>query len=872
MSLLDGARSRLRALFHRDAAEARMTEEFRFHLDMQTQKYIARGMSPADARRQALLDFGGVERHREDLRDTSRPRILGELAQDVRFTARSLRQQRGFAITAVLIVSLGVGATTALFSLANTLLFRELPVTSPDELYGLNEMRRGASSSGLEGRRIPYARYEAYRDATPDLFAGLAAHVFVPVSMRAGAGAVPVQGALTSGNYFHVLGLRPAAGRFFTEDDTPFVVLSHRAWQDRFGGDPAVVGRAVHIEGRTYTVAGVAPRGFDGTVVGLTIDVWVPYRVHVTADSVEQQPWVGMFGRIADRRVMTSAAARLETIATRIPPEVENTTVTGAYLTAMTGLPEQIRAPVGGFVGLLVAAGFLVLMIGAANIAALLLARAVARRREVAVRLALGAGRGRLVRQLLTESSVLFLLGGCGGIAIAYVVTGVLSRITLPGVPVAIEATPDLRVLAFALGISAATGLVFGLAPAANAVRLQLAGALKDGSPSGGSARMRGRSIFVGAQIALAMLLLITAGLFVRALQRGLALDPGFNPEGIVVGTFNLEPYDIGTERGRAIQEQLLGRVRALGGVSAATLARTTLLTGNSHSNDVSNLEPDSVRLTSALNIVDTAYFGVLEIPLVAGRSFGPGDTRGAVPVVIVNETLAARLWPGRSPLGRRLRRSEREFEVIGVARDGKYVNLAEEQRPFMFFPAAQHYSPAMTLHARVRGNQARAIESIREELRAVHPDVALELAMPLERMIAFGLLPQRVAAWLIGAFGVLGLVLAAAGVYGVMSYQVAQRTREFGIRIALGARERDVSRLVFRRGVVLALGGGLAGVVLAVAVTRLLTALLFGLSPLDPVTFGAVAGTLAAVAILASWIPARRAFRVDPMVSLRSE
>src|SRR5687767_9344222 len=357
------------------------------------------------------------------------------------------------------------------------------------------------------------------------------------------------------------------------------------------------------------------------------------------------------------------------------------------------------------------------------------------------------------------------------------------SRITLPGVPFAIEATPDLRVLAFAPGISAATGLAFGLAPAANAVRLQLAGALKDGSPSGGSARMRGRSIFVGAQIALAMLLLITAGLFVRALQRGLALDPGFNPEAIVVGTFNLEPYDVGAEHGRVLQDELLRRVRNLSDVSAATLARTTLLTGNSHSNDVSNLEPDSVRLTSAINIVDTAYFGVMEIPLVAGRAFGPGDTRGAVPVVIINETLAERHWPARSPLGRRLRRSEQEYEVIGVVRDGKYVNLAEQQQPFMFFPAAQHYSPVMTLHARVRGNQARAIESIREELRAVHPDVALELAMPLERMIAFGLLPQRVAAWLIGAFGVLGLVLAAAGVYGVMSYQVAQRTREFGIR-----------------------------------------------------------------------------------------
>jgi predicted permease len=285
----------------------------------------------------------------------------------------------------------------------------------------------------------------------------------------------------------------------------------------------------------------------------------------------------------------------------------------------------------------------------------------------------------------------------------------------------------------------------------------------------------------------------------------------------------------------------------------------------------VSTLAPDSVRLTSGLNIVDTAYFSTMAIELVSGRGFGPGDTKGAPPVVIINETLAERLWPGRNPLGMRLRRG-REYEVIGVARDGKYVHLGEGQRPFMYFAAAQQYEPAMTLHVRGRGNEDRLLASIREELRAVHPDVALELAMPLERMIGFSLLPHRLAAGLIGAFGVLGLVLAAAGVYGVMSYQVAQRTREFGIRIALGARAGDVARLVLRSGVLLSLGGAVVGTTLAVAVTRLLTGMLFGLSPLDPITFGAVAGLLAIVAVVASWIPARRAFRVDPTVSLKSE
>jgi predicted permease len=680
-----------------------------------------------------------------------------------------------------------------------------------------------------------------------------------------------VQGALTSGNYFRLLGITPAAGRFYGDDHEQVVVLSHRTWLQYFDRDPAAIGRLVYVDGKPYTIAGVAPEGFGGTVVALTLDVWAPYLAHITPDSVEGQPWVGMFGRVRDRGASESAAARLSAIATQIPPETPGTTVERAYLTPMTGVPEGVRAPVGGFIGMLVAAGFLVLMIGAANIAALLLARAVARRREVALRLALGAGRTRLVRQLLTESTLLFLLGGLGGIALAYVATGLLTRISIQGVPVAIDASPDLRVLAFALGIAALTGLLFGLAPALKAVRLELTSSLKDGAASGGTTRMRGRNVFVGAQIAFAMVLLITAGLFVRGLQRGLAIDPGFRPDGVVVGTINLEPHGIDEQAGRVLQAELLRRVRSLPDVSAASLARTTLLTGSSHSNDVSTVAPDSVRLTSGLNIVDTAYFSTMGIELVSGRRFGPGDAKGAPPVVIINETLAGRLWPGRNPLGMRLNRGQ-EYEVIGVARDGKYVNLGEGQQPFMFFPAAQQYAPAMTLHVRGRGSEERLIASIREELRAVHPDVALELAMPLEQMIGFSLLPHRFAAGLIGAFGVLGLVLATAGVYGVMSYQVAQRTREFGIRIALGARARDVARLVLRSGVVLSLGGAVVGTALAIAVSRLLTGMLFGLSPLDPVTFGTVAATLAVVAVVASWIPARRAFRVDPTVSLRSE
>lgn len=864
--------TRLRKILFRDQAERRMEEEFAFHLDLQTEKYIKRGMAPDDARRQALIDFGGVERHREAVRDARRPRVMAELAQDARYAVRSLRHNRSFAVTTVLIIALGVGVTTALFSVANALLFRDLPVAEPGELYALQEVRRGSSSIGPEGRRISYRRYEQYREATQDLFSGLAAHVFLPMSMRADEGAIPLQGALTSGNYFNVLGIAPAAGRFYTDDHEPVAVISHRTWRKHFNEDPGVIGRVVHIDGRPYTIAGIAPEGFEGTVVAMTINAWVPYLTHIaTPDSAEGTPWVGMLGRVRDASLVAGAATRLSTIATRMPPETDQTTVERAYLAPLTGLPEEARAPASAFVGMLVAAGLLVLLIGAANIAAMLLARSVSRRREVAMRLALGAGRGRLIRQHLTESTLLFLLGGAGGIALAQIAATFISRISIQGVPVAIDASLDLRVLAFALGIAAFTGLVFGLTPALRSVRLDVAGSLKDGALSGATARMRSRGVFVGVQIAFAMLLLITAGLFVRGLQRGLSIDPGLDPDGVVIGTINLEPHGIDEQEGRVLQAELLRRVRALPGVTDASLARIALLIGSSHSNDVSTLPPDTVQLTSGMNYVDTAFFSTMRIGLVMGRGFTSADTRGSPGVVIINETLARRLWPGRNPLGQRLRRGE-EYEVIGVAKDGKYVSLGESQRPFMFFPAAQHYSPAMTLHVRTRGNEAQVIQAVRQELRAVHPDVALELAMPLPEMIGFTLLPQKLGAGLIGAFGVLGLILATAGIYGVMSYQVAQRTREFGIRMALGARAKDVARTVLRRGVLLSIGGVLVGITMAFAVTRLLSGLLFGLSPLDPMTYAAVAAILVAAALLASWIPARRAFRVDPTISLRAE
>ncbi|HEX7051175.1 MAG TPA: ABC transporter permease [Longimicrobiales bacterium] len=870
----EAIRARLRLLFARGAAEARMDEEFRFHIEMETERLVREaGLDPAEARRRALVAFGGVERHRAAMRDGRGLRWLAELWQDARLTFRWLRRSPLFASSAVVTIALGIGVTTALFSVTNAFLLRPLPVSDPDALFVLQEVRWGAVSIGNEGRRIPYNRYEAYREATSDVFAGLAAHTFQSFSMRTADGAVAIGGVLASGNYFDVLGIRPALGAFFHTDDEPVVVLGHRFWRRRFGADPSVIGRTVYLDGRPYTVVGVGPEGFGGTAVGVAMDVWVPFRAHVD-DVADMGRWVGMFGRLAAPDRVGRATEVVDAVAKRIPPDEPQTRIERAYLAPLTGLAEQSRGDVGAFLGLLLGTAFLVLLIAGANIAGMLLARSVTRRREVAIRAALGAGRGRLVRQHMTESVVLFLLGGLAGIILAVGATKLLSRIPFPeSVPLVIDVAPDLRVLSFALSVALTIGLVFGLVPALRASHPVLVPALKEGGGAGGSARTRARGLFVAGQVAMAVLLLACAGLFVRGLRRAIGVDPGFRPAGVVVGTVNLDLHGYGEERGRAFYRQLLDAVRALPGVESAALARTILLTGSRSSNDVAAAGSDGPMVHGvAQNVVDTAYFGTMGIDLVAGRGFTGRDVAGAPRVVIINETLAARLWPGQNPLGRRIRRGSDEFEVIGVARDGKYVEPGEAPMPFAFYAFAQEYRGRMALHVRARGAPAQTIRAIRRAVGEIDADIALEDAMPLPLMLDFQLFPQRFATVLVGLFGVLGLLLAAIGVYGVMAFHVASRMREFGIRIALGARASNLVRSVLRRGIALAGIGAAVGLTIAAAVAPFLRAMLFGLSPFDPVTFAAVALILAAVAILASLIPARRALRADPMAALRVE
>jgi predicted permease len=878
MRIVAAALARLRLLFRRGVAESRMDEEFRFHVEMETAKNLRAGLSPREARRRALVSFGGVERHREAMRDGRGSRLLEDLVQDARFAFRSLVRRPGFTAVAVSTIALGVGSTTVVFTMVNAMLLRPLPVPQPDRLFGVAEARTGAVWQGSEGAGVPYERYLAYRDATGRVFTGLAAQRSTSFSLRAGGEAVAVRGVLASGNYFSVAGLRPVAGRFFTADDERAVVLAHHVWRDRFGGVPDVADAIIHLDSRPYRIAGVAPRGFTGLTPAVAADVWVPIAAARAAPGLESMAsWVAMFGRLRPGVAAASADALVDVVAKAVPPGEPQTRVQGASLEPMTGmLRGHARVAARPALGLLLATAFLVLLTASLNTAGMLLARGVARRRELAVRVTLGAGRGRLVRQLLAESALLATLGGAGGVVLALLGARVVAATPVPffSTLIGLDLRLDLRVLAFALALTAATALVFGFLPALHASRPALAPALKEGA-SGATARARGRSAFAAAQMGMALFLVLLAGLFVQSFQRTLATGLGFDYEGVVIATTSLDAHGYDEARGRAFQQALVERVRSIPGTESVTLARAPLLGGAPYGNDMiaaSGDEEPRREWGVAQNRVEPEFFATVRLPLVAGRGFTAADGAGDAPVTVVNETLARRLWPDRSPLGQRVASHGGEYVVVGVARDGRYAFRGGFPSGYAFFPAAQQYAGTMTLHVRSSLDPAELIRRVRHEVRALDPNVAVEQAQPLSVPVERIHAPQRAATTLLVVFGGVGLLLAGLGVYGVLAFQVAQRSRELGVRVALGAPARSVIRLVVGRGAILALAGAAAGLGLGAAASVALQRVLYGVPPFDPVTFGVASLVLLSTFLLGCLAPVLRALRVDPIHVLRAE
>ena len=817
-------------------------------------------------------------------------RLEDDMFQDLRFGVRMLLKHRGFTVIAIVTLALGIGANTAIFSVINALLLRPLGgVAEPERLVQVG--RKYADKSYLSDSSYP--DYLDYRDQNTGM-SGLALLAPTTFHLSTEQAAELVSGELVSGNYFEVLGVKAAHGRLIASADergadlSPVVVLSHRLWQRRFGGEPGVVGKTIKLDAHDFIVIGVASEEFDGTRVGAQHDVWAPILTlrHIDPKMAirfgQRRPsWLEMFGRLKPGVTIEHARAEFSTILERLkqayPQAYGNA---GVGMEPGLGRDTDTRREVRRFAYVPFVAVGIVLVIACANVAGLLLARAAARQKEIGTRLALGAGRLRIVRQLLTESLTLALAGGAAGLFVGVSLTEGL-RSLLPErylfLSFNLEFGVDWRVFSFTLAVAALTGLLFGLVPALQASKPALLPTFKDSRLAGPRGGTGLRGALVVTQVALALVLLVAAGLCVRTLRNARAIDTGYDIDRVLTARIDLGKQHYSQAQGQRFQQHLIERLQALAGVHAAGFGVTLPLNDGRWETGIFPEGEESRRVQTFENIVSPRYLDALNIPLLVGRQFSDHDGEPAPPVAIVNQTLARRMWPNESPLGKRLiwRMSpdvRQTAEVIGVARDIKGRNLFESAVPMLYLPLFQNYQPSVVLHLRASIEPEPLIAALRREVGALDQNLPVHSIKPLADHLTATLTPQRLLAHLITGFGVLALLLAGVGLYGLLAYTVAQRTPELGIRMALGAHPGAVLRLVVAQGMRLAaLGVGL-GLAAAFGLTRLLKGLLFGVSALDPLTFAVVALLLIVVALLACYIPARRSAKTDPLAALRCE
>lgn len=823
------------------------------------------------------------------------------MLSDLRYAARRLLRSPGFTAATVLTLAIGIGANTAVFTVVNTVLLGELPVPEPDRVV---RVYTSDYSSGLFGTSS-YPNFADYRDRAAS-FTTLAAYTTAaPMNMSTGGTAERVRGAVATRDFFDVLGVQPAHGRFFPPgDDTalgsaPVAVLSHELWTRSFSAAPEAVGTTITLNGSTFTVSGVAPEGFRGLDLIEAPALWVPMAMieqavprRAGSDVLAQRGnrWLRMVGRLAPDVTIDGARTEVTTIAEQLAqdhPETNlGTLAEPDRARPVTIVPASSAGPVDETVVsqvallLMTVVGF-VLLIACANVVNLLLARANARQGEIAVRQSLGASRGRLLRQLLTESTVLASLGGSAGLALGVWATRGLPAL-LPADMVALglqlpEFTLDWRVLTFTAGLSLATGTLFGLAPALQTTRPDRIPLLQTLTCQANPQHARFRGTLVVAQVALSLVLLIGAGLFVRSLQMVLTTNPGFDSTGVLLADLDLSLQGYDETRGLSFYARVIERVESLPGVDAASVAAVVPVNpgGSRTTVEVAGYTPrpqEDMELN--FNRVGPGYFRTMGIGVVQGRVFSDASLGGTPGEVVVNETFAQRYWPGQDPIGRNIRFTGRDHpdRVVGVVADGKYRGMRETGLPYIYVPIGLSYTARVTLLARVDGDPLAMLPAVRAELRALDPTLPIYGERTLEDQVARAVFGERLGAMLLGLFGAVALLLAAVGVYGLVAHAVEQRTHEIGVRMALGAERRDVVRLVVGQGmglVVVGVGLGLAG---AAALTRTVASLLFGISATDVVTFALVPLGLLATALLACLLPARRATRIDPMHALRYE
>jgi predicted permease len=915
-------RSRLASLELSPPREAEIIDELSQHLDDRYAELRAGGADDDEARRLALVELEEEEtlaRHMRPLRQAHVPPpiapgapqrgILGQIGQDVRYAARLLRKQPGFTAAAIVTLALGIGANTALFSLVNATLFQQLPVRDSERLvYGY----RGT------GGVFAYPLYASLRDHNR-FFDGFAGWGGIVASLNAGESAELVSGFIVTGNFFDVFGIRAAQGRLLSPADDvtpgahPVAVISHDYWQTRFAGRADIVGTNVRLNGHAFTIVGVAPPGFPGPRLGTVRHLYVPMMMQAIMRpprarySGEQNPdllkhptnsWIFAVGRLKAGAGIDQARADLEAVAAEYarthrqpngqplnPPRVTLLSFEQGNLDGRQQL-RLIAILLGGVVGA-------VLLIACANIANLLLSRTAARQRELALRLALGASRARLVRQLLTESVLLALAGGLAGVALAWGIGQAFQAAQPPpgALPLNVDFAIDRRVLLFALALSGFTGILFGIAPAFRASRPELVPALKD-ETVGAERRVRFdlKRVLVVAEVALSLLLLIVAGVFVRSLQAARAIDPGVDIERLVSAPLNVNLLRYTSDQGRTFYRQLVERVERLPGVESASVARIAVLGGNSRifsihvegrdskhermQSEGGNAATGDLRMVNA-NVVGPRFFPTLGIRLVAGREFTDADSATAPLVVILNETAARLHFPGANPSASRISVDGPDGpwrQIIGVVRDSAYGDLAEGGVPVAYLPLAQNHETGMTLYVRASVPPATLAGGIRREIQQLEPNLPVPNIQTMTETLGNSLYTARMGAWLLGVFGGLALLLAAVGIYGVLSFSISRRTREMGIRMALGAERSGVFVLVVRDGMWLVGIGILLGAAGGYAAARSVATLVYGIPISDPITFAAPVFILFAVALIACALPAGRAVRVNPISALRHE
>jgi macrolide transport system ATP-binding/permease protein len=806
--------------------------------------------------------------------------------QDVRFGWRQLLKSPTVTALTVLSLVLGIGVNATVFGYLDRVLLRPLPVKDPEKLVRIYAAR---SKDFLYGA-LSYPEYKDLARRNPS-FSGVIAERFTSLSFSRGTGEPNrIWGSLVSGNYFSDLGVHAEAGRLLTVNDDvtpgghPVAVISHAAWQRRFGGEPSAIGSRVILNGHPFEIVGVAPRGFAGTSVGLSPEVWVPMAMQMQAipgsNRLERRDsrWLTATGRLKAGVGMDGARAGLEPLAHQIAQENPDL-ATGLrfHLVPLSqdNLPLQARDKVGVFLAALMGLAGLVLLIACANLTNLLLARSLSRRGELAVRLAMGVGRGRLIRQLLTESLLMAALAGAVSLLVTFWLQGALGALRLPtSMPLDAGVGLDGRTLLFTAVLSLVAGVLFGLAPALQGAETQLALVLKGTKTESSGRRAPLRSILIVSQVALCLVLLTGAGLFVRSLWSALDTKPGFDTEHVLLGSIDLHLAGYTEERGKVFYQQLLDRVRALPNVKAAGLSDTVPLEPGGEQQlqlaiDGYQAPPGEGDPSIDFSVVSPGYFDAMNVPVLQGKTFSRNDP--AKPgSAIINATMAARFWPGESPLGKRLRLGDSPLFVVGVVRDVKSNSLSEAPHSYLYLSSLQQHQQVMTLHVRTSGDPSALVPAVKQEIQALDPTLPLADIRTMEQQVRVSLLPARLAAWFFGGFGLLALVLTAVGIYGVMGYVVRLRKHELGIRVAVGAQRADILKLVLRQGMTLVAIGLALGLVAAFFLGRKLSGMLYQLSGTDPVTFIEVVLFLIVVSAVANLIPATRASRTDPMDILR--